>query len=1649
MLEKHRKLLFKFLKVIGYFSATLLILLVSIILLIRLPVVQNKITQKFIAYFENKIGTRVELENIFVSFPKKIVLEGLYLEDQSADTLLYLKKLSIDTDLWGLMNNRVQLNSIELDNARAQAIKLVNDSSFNFNYIIDAFVSDSNTQDTTQSSWKILFGEVIIKNTALSYEDASSGNNVQAKIGELSIDADGFDPTSTNFKVSSIDWQNSFVSFIQTTANVSNSTAQVDNATENNLDFGFDKISLSKIKFHFENTSNKQVLDATLGEFDIESNEINIKNHLIDLDKIRLINSSASFSRAASDSKSNESTSKPSQPLALPALWNLKLGKIIFSNNNLQYNDVNKPVKENSFDENHIQLHDFSLEAQDILVNKEGIEASINSLSLYNTNEFSIQSFSGVFNITNTSATIKDFGIKTQNSNIKLTTQANFKSLNELQNNYQKIKFDLNVHESTIGVADIRFFSPALIDSIPISFIHEEKISVESNMAGTMDNLQIQKLSLGLFSNTSITLHGSVKGIPDMEQAVFDATVDKLYTTASDIGKILPDSLTESIQLPDWISITGNFNGTIEQPSIKVALSSDAGGLDAAGIMNLKNVPTYDAQINLSALDLGKIFKQSDMGKIDAKASIKGSGFVMDSLDAILDLQVSKFVYKDYAYQDLKLKGSMKHYLFSGSAEMKDENLEFEFKGDMNYQEDVPRYKFTFNLRNADFKNLHLSERPLRARATVDIDLASSDFKIMNGTLNIRNVGIYNGEALYKVDSLLFASFDQVGESEITIRSEIVSGDFKGTINLFSLPSVFRQHINHYFSLQDKSIKYATDPQDFKFDLTLKNTDLLTEIIFPELQSFVPGKIQGKFNGNKHKLDIAIEIAKLKYASAAVDSFTVHVNSDSAELRYKVRIKNASVDTMRIAALELRGKIAHDTIQTRFLVLDSASANKYVVGGIIRSDSTNFRYHLDPNVVVLNYENWTVPLDNYLQVAAGGATAHNFNLSKGSEKFSIVTLPQDSSIDFQFQQWQLSNLTNLVEGLVPASGRLNGNFKITTSQKGLFNSTLTIKEFTIFEKTWGDAHLSLDYTSNRYTLNLKIKGDQTNMIAKGFYVPTPSAFDFNIDLDEFDLRLIEPLSFDQLKNVKGSLNGSMRLSGNIKAPTLRGSLTFKEVSFLSTYVNNSFSLKNERISFEERGIVLSDFKLADNNNNIATIKGTILTKAYKDFDFDLKVVSRNFQLLNTTIDDNTLYYGNIKVNASVRITGNINQPKLNVTAELSDGSEVTYVVPVTEKNALEQKGIVQFVSNKENKDPFLVDLNLGDTVKSIFRGMDVDATLELTDKSILNIIIDPLTGDQLSLKGNSTLVLNSEASGSTRLSGRYEITSGTYNFSFYKLVKREFDIVKGSSITWSGDPLAAEMDIRASYSVETSPLDLVYNQINTTDQSEINSYKQRLPFLVYLNISGRLLVPQLSFSLDMPADKRNVMGGAIYAKLQDINTRESDLNKQVFALLILKRFISDNPFESQVGSTASNTARVSVSRMLSEQLNQLSKNIKGVQLNFDIKSYENNTDNEVRGQTKAQLGISKNLFNDRLVVKLSGNVDIEGQNTNQNSVTDYIGDLALEYKLTSDGRLRITGFRTSNYDMIDGELTETGVGLIYVKDYNTLQELFKSNDKQK
>jgi hypothetical protein len=119
-----------------------------------------------------------------------------------------------------------------------------------------------------------------------------------------------------------------------------------------------------------------------------------------------------------------------------------------------------------------------------------------------------------------------------------------------------------------------------------------------------------------------------------------------------------------------------------------------------------------------------------------------------------------------------------------------------------------------------------------------------------------------------------------------------------------------------------------------------------------------------------------------------------------------------------------------------------------------------------------------------------------------------------------------------------------------------------------------------------------------------------------------------------------------------------------------------------------------------------------------------------------------------------------------------------------------------------------------------------------------------------------------------------------------------------------------------------------------------------------------------------------------------------------------------------------------------------------VELNFDIQSYDDYQTGQAQGRTQIDIGIKKELFKERVTVQVGGSVDVEGRMAKQNTASDIISDVTIEYKLTKDGRYRVKAFRHNQYEgAIEGQLVETGAGLVYVRDFNTWKELFTSPKK--
>ena len=327
--------------------------------------------------------------------------------------------------------------------------------------------------------------------------------------------------------------------------------------------------------------------------------------------------------------------------------------------------------------------------------------------------------------------------------------------------------------------------------------------------------------------------------------------------------------------------------------------------------------------------------------------------------------------------------------------------------------------------------------------------------------------------------------------------------------------------------------------------------------------------------------------------------------------------------------------------------------------------------------------------------------------------------------------------------------------------------------------------------------------------------------------------------------------------------------------------------------------------------------------------------------------------------------------------------------------------------------------------------------------------MDPESGDSLVMKGDATLSFAMDPSGKMTLTGNYEVSEGSYHVSMNALIHKNFAIAKGSTIKWNGNLLEAEIEISGIYTIKTAPIDLVADQIDGLTESEKNMYKQRLPFLVGLHIKGQLLKPDISFDIQLPPEYKGAMAGTVDAKLNSLNENPSELNKQVFALLVLNRFVQQDLLATDGAQGAMDVARESVSKFLSQQLNKFSQQyIKGVELDFNLQSYTDYSSGSAANRTQLALGIKKQLFHERLKVQIGSSVDLEGAHAKQNSTSELAGDVTIEYQLSKNGNYRLKAFRENQYGgIIDGTFSETGIGLIYIRDYNTWKELFSKPKK--
>ena len=608
-----------------------------------------------------------------------------------------------------------------------------------------------------------------------------------------------------------------------------------------------------------------------------------------------------------------------------------------------------------------------------------------------------------------------------------------------------------------------------------------------------------------------------------------------------------------------------------------------------------------------------------------------------------------------------------------------------------------------------------------------------------------------------------------------------------------------------------------------------------------------------------------------------------------------------------------------------------------------------------------------------------------------------------------------------------------------------FTGDLLLKDLSVTQIPVGDLTIgATNERADRIALDVKLNSDLNDMTLTGDYVlEGDNALNFDINMNRLSAKTLQAFSFGELERAQGALNGQDSPCRAVPTvPRLNGQMKFDSVAFDVKQLGARYRFNGQTIDFKGQNIVFDNFTVQDSLNQKLTVDGNVSIANIPDVGYDLKIKANDFTVLDASRKDNDFFYGKGVIDMALNVKGKGSESVIDGTIKVKGGSDITVILPNDAGGAESGEGIVKFVDKSDSTNMAQSDTVKMNTSMMVDFASELSLNIEADDKSQFTIVIDELNGDNIKVKGNAQLNTGIAPNGQLYLLGLYELTEGSYDLTF-EVLKKQFTIQKGSTILWTGDPMAAEVDITAIYTVKAdlTALGAPASWKNSKDS-------QKAPLDVQLKINGSLLNPNVTFDIVASStlnrdDARSIDQNS---GLTSLRNNPAELNKQVFALLILNKFLTDQAgSSSSSGLNAEGIARQSVSQLLTDQLNLLASDlIKGVNVNFNLNSQAEGG----AARTDLNVGLSKQFLNDRLTVSVGRNFELEntGGAAGGSSTNQIFDNVALNYALTKDGKYLVRAYRKNQYQaVLQGFIIETGVSFIVTLEYDKFKELFQKD----
>lgn len=554
----------------------------------------------------------------------------------------------------------------------------------------------------------------------------------------------------------------------------------------------------------------------------------------------------------------------------------------------------------------------------------------------------------------------------------------------------------------------------------------------------------------------------------------------------------------------------------------------------------------------------------------------------------------------------------------------------------------------------------------------------------------------------------------------------------------------------------------------------------------------------------------------------------------------------------------------------------------------------------------------------------------------------------------------------------------------------------------------------------------------------------------DINIDNLRLGILKPYLGVVFSNLEGFGNGRLKISGDLKEPDLIGSVKITKSKVTIAYTQCTYLLQDPVIEFKPDMISFGEMQLKDIYGNSAVFKGDLEHHFFRRFGYNLSASSKKLLVLNTTKANNDLFYGNAIARFNFNMTGPEQLMRMYVSGLPVDSSTININTSSSSKQSAEvdfilwkSYGVEMKKSSPENSTNLVIDL-------------DLTATPLLK----MNVVLDELTGDIISGVGNGNLKIHTGTKENLSMIGRYNIESGNYNFNFQDIFKKPFTLEGGGSsyISWTGNPLDADINVNATYLAEKVRMSTLFNDASNSSVSGVSSdvLREISDVEVRCNLTGTLSKLNPSFQIVIPQNSAARTNSTIDSRLKNINRDQLEVSKQATYLIVFKSFapqsaIVANDLNSQLINT---TISGVINGILSNSVQNFFSKVLGssVDVNFNysrnLTSITGSSGTSGTSQNNFRENVSlqfiKSIMDDKLIITFGSDFNFATASNNSIATSGqtflFLPDVNVQYKITPDGKFRTSFFYRSSFDLLStsGKRNRTGGNISFRTEFDKM-----------